>query len=191
MKNEFDYCSDEKVNNFIENGLCSIEGDGFENKGVDMGFIYLIDFGDGKTKIGFTKNDPRIRLKQLSHTSTIMPFDLKIVALGLCEEVRCVEKILHTGYRGLRVKGEWFDFSKKIYNACKLTLIEELESFSLSFCFGDGWIKWKPSDSFIKKYSENKFLNNDIIRIIDWAKNKDKYMKITSEWAQSLLKEYK
>ena len=104
MKKDFNYCSEEHTNDFITECLDLIYNQE-SGSDLDSGFIYLIDFGDGKTKIGFTKLDPRKRMKQLTHTSTIMPFELSLVAIGYCDQVRCVEKILHTQFRYFRHSG--------------------------------------------------------------------------------------
>lgn len=187
MEDDFKYCSNEKAQDFIIDGLSIIEIDreATESEKEDIGFIYLIDFGDGKTKIGLTKNDPRSRLKQLNSTSTIMPFELKLIALGLCKEVKCVEKLLHSDFRPLRYKGEWFDFSGKKAMGLKLILIESLYWYSFRFCFCEGWKNWKPDDNFIKKYSEFPY-REDIVGIIDYEKNKEEYEKQIDEWLCSL-----
>lgn len=186
MKEDFNYCSEEHTNNFITECLDLIYNHE-SGSDLDSGFIYLIDFGDGKTKIGFTKLDPRKRMNQLTHTSTIMPFELSLIAIGYCDQVRCVEKILHTQFRYFRHSGEWFDFSGNKKMAQKLFLIEELYHLANRFCFCDGWVKWKPDDEFIKVYSKYPINNEyNIENIIDCEKNKNKYRKQTEEWIKTV-----
>lgn len=188
MEEDFNYCSKEKADEFINEYLDSISYDIQSGNSFDLGFIYLIDFGDGKTKIGFTKLDPRKRLKQLSTTSTIMPFELSLVALGYCMQVRCVEKILHTEFRQFRHSGEWFDFSDKKISAMKLHLVERLNALSRSSWLCEGWEKWKPDDEYIKIY-ENCPNWDTISGMIDWQKNPNKSQETTNKWIKS-LKEY-
>lgn len=189
MEEDFKYCSKEHTELFIQNHLSDISYDLESGNVLDSGFIYLIDFGDGKTKIGLTKLDPYKRLKQLSTTGTIMPFELSLIALGYCDQVRCVEKMLHTQFRYFRHSGEWFDFSGNRKMAQKLLLIEELHHLANNFCFCDGWEKWKPDDDFIKVYSKYPINNeNNIDTIIEIQKNENKYNEETKQWIESVTK---
>lgn len=75
---------------------------------ADKTYIYLIgDRKTGLTKIGLSGN-PRKRLIQLAHQSTLLPepndFFLREAFLGTYNE----EQSLHKAYACLRVRGEWF-----------------------------------------------------------------------------------
>ena len=76
-----------------------------------MGYIYLlveIDAAGGETyKIGITKNDPELRVKQLQ---TGNPNEIRVVHHYQSENYRIIERLLHKKYHGNRtlVQNEWF-----------------------------------------------------------------------------------
>lgn len=191
MKADFDYCSSSRFEEFIERGLDSIEKNRLsKNKWekTNLGFVYLIDFGDGKTKIGITRGNPRQRMRQLTGSDkTIMPYELRLIAVGLCNQAESVEKILHTEYGNFRCAGEWFDFSSNDALGAKVDLIVDLHRFSQSFCFCDGWPKWKPNDEYIAEYSKCN-PQADLPSIIDWEKTKNdpEAMKIVEAWLNKI-----
>lgn len=178
MKADFDYCSSSRFEEFIERGRDLIEADRLsESKWgkTNCGFVYLIDFGDGKTKIGITRGNPHQRIRQLTGgNNTIMPYDLRFVAVGLCDQAESVEKILHTEYKSFRCAGEWFDFSSNDALCAKVDLIVDLHRFSHCFCFCEGWPEWKPSDEYIAEYSKCN-PQSDLPSIIDWEKTKNSH----------------
>lgn len=154
------------------------------NDKKEAGFIYLIDFGDGKTKIGITQNDPRKRMRALWRPGTLMPFDLSLVALGYSAEFSSfIEKYLHAYYCHLRVKGEWYDFGGRERRAFKLRLIEDLSHLADNFCFCEGWWNWKPSDDFIRKYAECPDQDN-IVDILE--NNKGRGREQIEKWWKEL-----
>ena len=174
-----DYYSNEKLNNFIDFTLDIIKSDKECSESKHIGYLYLIDFGDNKTKIGITKNDPRIRLATLNRTGTIMPFNLSFIAIGICQEIESVEKILHTRWEELRCAGEWFDFSGEGMDGFKMKLIEDLYEFSFQMCFCPGWKKWKPSDDEIEEFAKDTMYchtNGSIKNIVDFHKNQSKFV---------------
>lgn len=81
------------------------------------GYIYLISTTDiddndneGKLyyKIGITKNNPKLRVKQLSTGSAA-----KLILLREYESVeyKKIERMLHRDFGGKRKEGEWFDLT--------------------------------------------------------------------------------
>ena len=77
------------------------------------GIIYCIQMGeDGPVKLGFTKGDPDIRLRQLQ---TGNPIKLRV---RYCFEASFdSEKMLHTAFADLRMNGEWFEPNIAIFRA--------------------------------------------------------------------------
>lgn len=80
-------------------------------------YIYLLECieSDGSKfhKIGFTKNKPTKRVKQLQtgNSSTI-----KILFSYQSNYSTTVEKTLHRRFDHLRYRGEWFELSDEIIN---------------------------------------------------------------------------
>ena len=70
-----------------------------------LGFVYFI-YGGGLVKIGYTKNDPRYRLKDLQAGSPIL-----LSLLGYVEAPTWDERKLHRHFDALRVRGEWFRYA--------------------------------------------------------------------------------
>ncbi len=84
----------------------------YENKG----WVYFIGeavenkYGKIKTeyiKIGWTTNDPKIRLKALQTSNP-----RKLFILGTIKTNPQAEKMIHSHLKDARVNGEWFDFNK-------------------------------------------------------------------------------
>lgn len=82
----------------------------FENiYGPGQGFVYFAYIGADApvyVKVGFSKYDPRKRLKNLQ---TGCPFPIKLLGFVIGHKVQ--EEELHDVLRGYRVQGEWFDYS--------------------------------------------------------------------------------
>jgi hypothetical protein len=73
-----------------------------------MGYVYLIlmmDESEKLYKIGFTKNDPNKRLKQLQ---TGAPHELRLINSYKTEHYKKVERMLHGTFFKENVKNEWF-----------------------------------------------------------------------------------
>jgi hypothetical protein len=80
------------------------------NKRRLPGYVYLIDFGDGKTfKIGQTKHEPELRLHQIAKGNVIMPMQL---VMEVYTETNCglLETLLHMNFDNNHIRGEWFRF---------------------------------------------------------------------------------
>jgi hypothetical protein len=67
--------------------------------------VYLIGDGDGRYKIGHTRQAAKTRLKQLQTGSATK---LELVAECLVKNPTKVESILHRRYGEYRLEGEWF-----------------------------------------------------------------------------------
>jgi hypothetical protein len=85
--------------------------------------IYLIssEYNDGKFyKIGWTKRNPKIRLKELK---TANSQDLNIEYVFPSKFGPKIEKNLHRKYSDKRCNGEWFELNQKevseFLNECK------------------------------------------------------------------------
>lgn len=71
-----------------------------------MGTVYLLNaWGTNKYKIGFTKRDINLRIKQLQ---TGCPDEIVLARKYECENYQKVEKWLHKQHNSKRVEGEWF-----------------------------------------------------------------------------------
>lgn len=81
----------------------------------NKGYVYLISTSDVDVnedklyyKIGITKNNPKLRVKQLSTGSAA-----KLILLREYEsmEYKKIERILHRDFGSKRKEGEWFDLT--------------------------------------------------------------------------------
>jgi len=108
------------------------------------GYIYLIDYGDGKTfKIGYTTISPEKRLKQIcGKTSVIMP--MKLVLFGETE-TNCIhlESLLHMVFDKNHVNGEWFRFEFPDL----VSFFIALNSFCNNVHIEDRWFEILPKDA--------------------------------------------
>lgn len=72
-----------------------------------IGYVYLLQSGS-QYKIGFSKNHPRKRVRQLRTGS---PFPVFVIHWIKTEFYRRVEKQLHHRFHEKRGEGEWFALS--------------------------------------------------------------------------------
>lgn len=81
-----------------------------------MGYVYLIlqidEKGLEKHKIGFTKNNPELRVKQLS---TGNPNQIRLLDFYESQNYIKVEKMLHNKYFSLKTisDNEWFNLTQE------------------------------------------------------------------------------
>lgn len=74
------------------------------------GTVYFVTTAEGKrVKIGYTRHDPRQRLRELQCGS---PFELCIIATepGSASD----ERMLHERFAGHRLHGEWFEMTVEL-----------------------------------------------------------------------------
>lgn len=90
------------------------------------GWVYIAKSDTGHYKIGRSKTP----VERVKHFDTIMPIDVKVIAMIPCDDYVAAEKLLHWQYgeyKNFRVKGEWF-----------LIPDEFAERFESIICFLDG-----------------------------------------------------
>jgi hypothetical protein len=75
-----------------------------------VGFVYFVQVGTtGSIKIGFTKNDPALRIRQLQDTS---PHKMRWI--GYLRAPRSKEADLHKQFAEEWMRGEWFHSSERL-----------------------------------------------------------------------------
>ena len=101
--------------------------------------IYLIGEQPelGPVKIGFTRNEPLLRLHALSREtdSTRMPEGVareSLVLLAALPGDRCVEQAVHDVFAGQRLIGEWFDLGWSVNTVTALFVRAVREAQRLS-----------------------------------------------------------
>lgn len=103
-------------------------------------WIYLLkmetELGEEYYKIGITKKDPKLRVKQLQ-TGNV--FDIQLVYQFKTQIGNLTENTLHRTYALNHKRGEWFELQK-----------EQVENF-LSVCS-------KIEDNLLFLYKENTYL---------------------------------
>ena len=109
------------------------------------GWIYIAKSDTGHYKIGRSKTP----VERVKHFDTIMPVEVKVIAMIPCDDYVAAEKALHKKYAGVKYKGEWFNLAP-----CE----DELTNI---MCFVDG-------DFIIRWHKESK-LNSCCIDSLDWA----------------------
>jgi hypothetical protein len=83
--------------------------------------IYFIEaIGAGLVKIGYTENDPEVRLRQLQ---TGCPFPMRV--LGSISGEPEDEAEIHQKFAGYRRHGEWFEMSAEIVAYALVTNVRE------------------------------------------------------------------
>lgn len=90
------------------------------------GWVYIAKSDTGHYKIGRSKTP----VERVKHFDTIMPVEVKVIAMIPCDDYVAAEKLLHWQYgehKDFRVKGEWFSIPD--FFADRLTSI---------ICFLDG-----------------------------------------------------
>lgn len=120
-----------------------MNGDDYENekpkqdwKKWNSGYIYVIDYGDGKTfKIGYTNKEPEMRISQISKMNVIMPMHL-VMSAYIDTNVYYVEQILHMMLDEQHVRGEWFKLD--IIDLCEVYELLDRLSFGAVTC-EDRW----------------------------------------------------
>lgn len=76
------------------------------------GYIYLMPSPLGVYKIGLTTN-PTQRKR---HFTTMLPFDVEFIALIQSDDIKRLERQLHTKFKSKHYKGEWFHLSQEDVN---------------------------------------------------------------------------
>lgn len=83
-----------------------------------MSCVYFLQAGDGgPIKIGFTKGEPKARIKSLQTASP-----LKLILIGVANGSSVEEKLLHYHLRSYRVAGEWFRPTSQVTEAMILAM---------------------------------------------------------------------
>lgn len=70
----------------------------------EPGFVYLLQSPTGYFKIGRTRNPER----RISTLDVKLPFEIEVIALIPCPDMRQLERDLHERYADKRAGGEWF-----------------------------------------------------------------------------------
>lgn len=83
---------------------------------MNKGFVYLIgEYSDEILyKIGFTKNDPTVRLKKLSTGNSN---EIILLNYYYSKNYVKIEKMLHLKFNQARQRGEWFNLTKEQANS--------------------------------------------------------------------------
>ncbi len=77
------------------------------------GWVYIAKSATGHYKIGRSKTP----VERVKHFDTIMPVEVKVIAMIPCDDYVAAEKELHWQYGEhgkLRFKGEWFDIPDRL-----------------------------------------------------------------------------
>jgi hypothetical protein len=104
------------------------------------GYIYVIDYGDGKKfKIGMTNGKVETRFRQIANTSVLMPMHLVMEAFVY--NARQVENLLHLKFEPKHIRGEWFELKL-------MDLVELYQTLSLlgTPAVHDHWFSFIPED---------------------------------------------
>ena len=128
-----------------------------EGKKWQEGYVYILDYGDGKTfKIGQTRYHPSGREKHITNgLPVIMPKIRLVMYLDMFENCYYLEQLIHMHYDSNHSNGEWFD----------LRFIDLVELYSMLSFFGpvtlaDGWYDIVPDDALTaKKNGEMNWIN--------------------------------
>lgn len=95
---------------------------------AEYGFVYCLSNRGmpGVYKIGFTRNSPHLRAKQLS-TPTGVPAEFEVEWYAECEEADLLEKELHDKFSFYRVCS-----SREFFKACPFEMFQALDHRQLS-----------------------------------------------------------
>ena len=135
-----------------------------QKKRWEYGYVYLIDYGDGKQfKIGKTKNDPKKRTASIKSGSGLLypePLDVKLVAsIAIFSNAYFVEQLLHMEFAEYHRAGEWFLFDNYM---TFLDVVSRMKDYSNDIELYDRWYEMVPADW--DKYVENFAIPNNLIR---------------------------
>jgi hypothetical protein len=119
------------------------------------GYVYVIDYGDGKTfKVGSTIGNPEGRLKQIVGSSVIMPMHL---VMAVYTETNCtwLENLVHMQLDNKHISGEWFT----------LDFVDLVEVYQMLTSFGgvemyDDW--WNLVDEDYQKYIDHGAISSNM-----------------------------
>jgi hypothetical protein len=90
------------------------------------GYVYFITTAEAeRVKIGFTRNQPRTRLRELQTGS---PFELCIIATERGTEQD--ERELHARFADCRLHGEWFELTEELREYINAANMREYEEAS-------------------------------------------------------------
>lgn len=106
------------------------------------GYVYVIDYGDGKTfKIGHTTDSPDERLHQIARGDVIMPMRLVMHAY-IRTNCRLLETLIQMQFDPNHVLGEWF----RLNFAQLIEVYSCLKGFGDSVELEDRWFELVPDD---------------------------------------------